>query len=162
MDEKKHYPSKKYDWSKTNELIRPQKSRHLEKEFTQEGNLTMLNGKPFNGFEVELVYKDGTIAREIEFNDGEAERGWSPEYYPNGKLQELSLSFSSYVDIAYFYFDEDGTILKRYISYTEPDIVKTAMELFNFTEDEKDWVIKHYIEGFKGQWDEDIDEKYLR
>ncbi|WP_196885405.1 hypothetical protein [Aureivirga sp. CE67] len=161
MDEKKHYPSKKYDWSKTNELIRPQKSRHLEKEFTYEGNLTILNEKPFNGFSVGAVYKDGTIAEEDEFNDGEA-RGYSPEYYPNGKLQELSLAYSDYVDIAYFYFDEDGTILKRYISYTEPDIVKTAMELFHFTEDEKDWVIKHYIEGFKEQWNEDIDEKYLR
>ena len=71
--------------------------------------ILLYNGKPFTG----IMYdeeKDGSLAFEIEYQDGYLE-GKTIYFYPNGKVQEEYVSHNNdVVEGTYRRYDEEGNI----------------------------------------------------
>ncbi|QXV65064.1 hypothetical protein INP83_18585 [Mucilaginibacter sp. 21P] len=65
------------------------------------------NGKPFNGFSVDIA--NGIIREEREFRDGYL-HGLQRYYYPSGNLQEEYTLIDNDLDGSFKQYDENGNL----------------------------------------------------
>lgn len=98
----------------TNKLKRPEIIRVNEKNLEAKGHgmYTGLEywykGKPFTGFVIDDYHKNGNIAAEQEYVNGQT-MGWRVTYYENGEIEEEILYYGA-TSVCFKSFDKQGKI----------------------------------------------------
>lgn len=98
----------------TNKLKRPEVIRVYEKDLDDKGHgiYTGLEywykGKPFTGFVVDDYHKNGNIAAEQEYVNGQT-MGWRVMYYENGDIEDETLYYGA-TTVYFKIYEKNGKI----------------------------------------------------